>query len=116
MDLYVKQTRIPGLPGSRLFSHPKLLSQSLSGFRLFILERPGLGLSSKVENLNFLKWTKDIHEFLKSKVADRKVNLLGYSAGGPWALASCLLYFFYFFTNEIRRLHTLYQNIFIKLL
>lgn len=37
---------LPGLPGSRFFTHPSIKKQgSLTGFRIVVMERPGVGLS-----------------------------------------------------------------------
>ena len=73
---------IPGLPSTRFFHHPKLDSEA----RLIVLERPGLGLSSIHPNHQFLDFAEDVKELVKEKNWI-PFNLIGYSAGGPFALA-----------------------------
>ncbi|CAG8539940.1 10114_t:CDS:2 [Scutellospora calospora] len=86
---------IPGLPGSRFFTHPSLLSESFKDIsenedkaliRLIVLERPGLGLSTFAKR-NFIDFSNDIREFCQQKNI-KKFSLLAYSAGGPFGLAA----------------------------
>ncbi|CAG8625302.1 3533_t:CDS:2 [Dentiscutata heterogama] len=67
---------IPGLPGSRFFTHPSILSktddediiinenENKALIRLFVLERPGIGLSTFAKR-NFIDFANDIKEFCK---------------------------------------------------
>jgi len=75
----------PGLPGSRLF-YPGDPEHCKS--RILVLERPGFGLSSPLPNRNLLDWAEDVSQFL-DLLQIKKFSIIGYSAGGPWALA-CL--------------------------
>ena len=77
----------PGLPGSRLFN-PFVLATP-QDTRLIILERPGIGLSTPFSQRTLLNWAKDVQEFLDQFGIDQ-VYLLGYSAGGPFALVERL--------------------------
>ncbi|KAJ1547820.1 hypothetical protein HK096_010885, partial [Nowakowskiella sp. JEL0078] len=79
----------PGIPGSRLFSHPEVTNPPYSGnigVRLFVLDRPGLGISSEKPGRTILDWADDVQEFVKALHIPR-FSVLGYSAGGPYALA-----------------------------
>ena len=74
---------VPGLPGCRLFN-PFVFLSPLNQ-RLLILDRPGLGLSSDYHQRTFLNWAADVEEFL-DYLQIPKVNVIGYSAGGPFAM------------------------------
>ncbi|CAG8530660.1 5841_t:CDS:2 [Ambispora leptoticha] len=99
---------IPGLPGSRFYCHPHVLagekelnkklaknnsdsndddneSLDLIKIRLFVLERPGIGLSTFAKR-SFLDFANDVKEFCVIKeITECKV--IAYSAGGPYGLA-----------------------------
>ncbi|CAG8624259.1 9022_t:CDS:2, partial [Acaulospora morrowiae] len=88
---------IPGIPGSRLFCHPQVLESNPESteniidtltitIRLFVLERPGVGLSTFAKR-TFLDFTDDIREFCIQKNI-KKCSLIAYSAGGPYGLAA----------------------------
>ncbi|RHZ60883.1 hypothetical protein Glove_350g107 [Diversispora epigaea] len=99
---------IPGSPSSRLFCHPKVLdsisnnnnqnnnnnnnnnddnnNQNTVTIRLYVLERPGLGMSTFAKR-NFLDFTDDIKSFCEQKNI-KKCSLISYSAGGPFGLAA----------------------------
>src|SRR5436190_6254538 len=77
---------IPGIPGTRFFCHPQVLSSmeqqqeqkkpnnistdSLSSYtshiKLYVLERPGIGLSTFAKR-SFLDFAQDIKEFCDQK-------------------------------------------------
>ncbi|KAJ2997779.1 hypothetical protein HDV02_005148 [Globomyces sp. JEL0801] len=79
--------RFPGIPGSRLFSHPSIVKKTTKHkIRLFVLERPGFGLSSPQPNRKIMDWPIDVLQFL-NYLNLKKVSIIGYSAGGPYALA-----------------------------
>jgi pimeloyl-ACP methyl ester carboxylesterase len=82
--------RFHGLPGCRLFSHPDV--DTIRGVRLLVLERPGLGLSTSApSSYSFLDWSKDVREFTEARFTnEQKLSIIGYSAGGPFALVTCL--------------------------
>ena len=77
-----------GLPGCRLFSHPDVEKRLIKGVRLLVLERPGIGLSTPAPpSYGFLDWTKDVNEFIEAQLTkEQRVSIIGYSAGGPYAL------------------------------
>ncbi|CAG8573506.1 6966_t:CDS:2 [Racocetra persica] len=91
---------IPGIPGSRFFTHPSLLSkendenintsenndENKALIRLIVLERPGFGLSTSAKR-NFIDFSNDIKEFCQQKNI-KKFSLMAYSAGGPFGLAA----------------------------
>ncbi|KAI8914282.1 chitin synthase-domain-containing protein [Gorgonomyces haynaldii] len=87
---------IPGLPGCRLFN-PILKSQGLD-LRVIVVERPGLGLSTPVDNLSFLSFSQDLAHFLDA-LEIQDVLLIGYSAGGPFSIA-----FAYKYPHRVRRM------------
>ena len=76
----------PGIPCSRFFRFgSKELLEELN-VRMFVLERPGYGLSDIKANRNILDWAADVNDFLE--ILDiEKANIVGYSGGGPFALA-----------------------------
>lgn len=53
--------------------------------RLFVLERPGIGLSTFAQR-QFLDFADDVREFCRHKNITR-ASLIAYSAGGPFGLA-----------------------------
>lgn len=54
--------------------------------RILSVDRPGIGLSDPQDNRRLLDWPEDICE-LASTLDLKKFALLGWSAGGPYALA-----------------------------
>ncbi|GBB95895.1 hypothetical protein RclHR1_02640009 [Rhizophagus clarus] len=95
---------IPGLPCTRYFCHPQVLSsleqdqknfdnmstESLNSYilqiKLYVLERPGIGLSTFAKR-SFLDFSQDIEEFCEQKKIEN-CSLIAYSAGGPYGLAT----------------------------
>jgi pimeloyl-ACP methyl ester carboxylesterase len=75
-----------GLPGSRYYT---LRADALeaAGARLVTLERPGFGLSDPKPGRTLLDWPDDVAEVADHFGFDR-FAVLGYSAGGPNAIAT----------------------------
>eukprot|EP01112_Ceratiomyxa_fruticulosa_P003977 TRINITY_DN142_c0_g1_i4.p1 TRINITY_DN142_c0_g1~~TRINITY_DN142_c0_g1_i4.p1 ORF type:complete len:356 (+),score=48.85 TRINITY_DN142_c0_g1_i4:305-1372(+) len=72
----------PGIPGSRLFCPYHFIPDNVN---IFVLERPGIGLSDEKPNRTFLDWANDVNEFV-DKVGLSRFSVVGYSAGGPYGL------------------------------
>lgn len=75
----------PGTPSSRLMHPPEEISRGM-GARLFVIERPGFGLSTFQKNRRLIDWPVDVEEFARSLDLDR-FGVVGVSAGGPYAAA-----------------------------
>ena len=74
-----------GQPGNRLFRYPdESLTDSL-GVRLITIDRPGYGLSDFQPNRKLLDWPQDVSALADALGIDR-FAVLGFSAGGPYAL------------------------------
>ena len=74
-----------GQPGNRLF-HPNDNVTRLAGVRLIVPDRPGYGLSTLQEGRKILDWPADVTS-LADGLGIAKFDLIGHSAGGPYALA-----------------------------
>jgi pimeloyl-ACP methyl ester carboxylesterase len=74
-----------GQPGNRYF-HPNEDQTKLVGVRLIVPDRPGYGLSSFQEGRKILDWPTDVSA-LADHLGIMKFDIIGYSAGGPYALA-----------------------------
>lgn len=76
----------PGIPCSRFFrfGHVNLLGKL--GIKLYVLERPGYGLSDPKPGRSITDWTNDVSYFI-DVLNLNKVSIAGYSGGGPYALA-----------------------------
>ena len=76
----------PGIPCSRFFrfGHIKLLEEL--GIKIYILERPGYGVSDVKPGRSILDWATDVSYFL-DVLNIKEANVVGYSGGGPYALA-----------------------------
>lgn len=74
----------PGSGGSRL-EHPTEDS-SLAGIRYISTDRPGLGLSDYQPRRKLIDWPEDVAQ-LADYLGIDKFHVLGWSAGGPHALA-----------------------------
>ncbi|KAG2436888.1 hypothetical protein HXX76_006407 [Chlamydomonas incerta] len=79
---------LPGVPGSRLFTHPSVTAKGfVPGWRLVVLERPGLGLSDAApEGYTYTQFAADFREFCQL-MGLRRVAVIGFSAGTPFATA-----------------------------
>lgn len=77
-----------GFPGSRLdillFNGDAIAKQK--GVKLIAVDRPGYGDSEFQKERTLLDWPKDIAELADTLKID-KFSILGYSGGGPYALA-----------------------------
>eukprot|EP00198_Chlamydomonas_reinhardtii_P003860 XP_001693196.1 predicted protein [Chlamydomonas reinhardtii] len=74
---------LPGVPGSRLFTHPSITATGfVPGWRLVVLERPGLGLSdAPPEGYTYTQFAADFREFCQL-MGLRRVAVIGFSAAG----------------------------------
>lgn len=75
-----------GIPGSRREQHPQQEITAALGLRLLTLERPGYGLSTPQPGRHLLNWPTDVAE-LVDHLGLSDFDLLGFSGGGPYALA-----------------------------
>ncbi|MBN2157069.1 MAG: alpha/beta hydrolase [Candidatus Lokiarchaeota archaeon] len=75
-----------GFPGSRY--EGKLLHEKLknSPFKVYAIDRPGIGLSSPQKRRTLLSWAEDVLEFA-NLLKIKRFAILGISGGGPYALA-----------------------------
>jgi len=74
-----------GEPGSRLFV-PDAEAPGRQGIRLITVDRPGYGRSDPQPDRTLLHWPDDI-AFLADHLGIGRFAVLGYSGGGPHALA-----------------------------
>lgn len=63
---------------------------SATGIRLLAIDRPGIGLSTVAHNRRMVEWPTDVAHFLDA-VGIRTADVIGWSAGGPYALACARL-------------------------
>jgi pimeloyl-ACP methyl ester carboxylesterase len=77
-----------GTPGSRLLC-PDEDATASAGVRLITIDRPGYGRSDPDPRQTLLSWADDYAEFHK-RVALPPCPIVGWSAGGPYALASAV--------------------------
>lgn len=75
-----------GFPGSRLEGGLLAEPARRLGIRLIAIDRPGMGLSTFKPRRHFLEWPCDVAELADGLGIDR-FSVLGYSGGGPYALA-----------------------------
>lgn len=75
-----------GTPGSRLFC-PDERATSDAGVRLVTFDRPGYGRSDPDPSRTVLSATQDL-ELLLDHLDFRRASMLGWSGGGPYALAA----------------------------
>jgi len=80
-----------GSPGCRLFFYEEHYNLTIkNNIRVFVLERPGKGLSSYYE-YSLQSYANDINEFVQ-QMKLKTYHVVGYSAGGPFASCYCSLY------------------------
>eukprot|EP01112_Ceratiomyxa_fruticulosa_P024265 TRINITY_DN979_c0_g2_i7.p1 TRINITY_DN979_c0_g2~~TRINITY_DN979_c0_g2_i7.p1 ORF type:complete len:356 (-),score=78.64 TRINITY_DN979_c0_g2_i7:114-1181(-) len=72
----------PGTPGSRFFC-PKTIPDNVT---VYVLERPGIGLSDPKPNRTILDWADDVLEFVDG-LSIQHFGVIGYSSGSPYAYA-----------------------------
>lgn len=76
-----------GTPGTRFFFHESHAKEAERvNVRIIIPERPGFGLSTPQPDRTLLSFADDVAELLGNLELQQVVSL-GYSAGGPYALA-----------------------------
>jgi pimeloyl-ACP methyl ester carboxylesterase len=73
-----------GSPGGRQFDQGSPVRAA--GAWLFVLERPGVGLSDPKPGRKLLDWPADAAAFADAMSIDR-FSVVGFSSGGPYALA-----------------------------
>jgi pimeloyl-ACP methyl ester carboxylesterase len=75
-----------GQPGNRLFRHPDEALTASLGVRLVCADRPGYGLSTFQPGRRLVDWPDDVAR-LADTLGFGEFSVLGFSAGGPYALA-----------------------------
>ena len=78
--------RLHGTPGSRLSHHPHPELWEELQIRVLMADRPGYGGSSRLPGHGLSKVTYDLVELLDAEGIET-VRVVGYSGGGPYALA-----------------------------
>ncbi|WP_136689688.1 alpha/beta fold hydrolase [Halorhabdus amylolytica] len=77
-----------GIPGSRLFARLLADAARSAGVRLLVPDRPGYGRSdAPPEDRGLLDWRRD-YEALLAHESVETATVLGFSGGGPFALAA----------------------------
>jgi pimeloyl-ACP methyl ester carboxylesterase len=77
-----------GTPGTRFFFHENHHKEALkAGVRVLVPERPGFGLSTFQAVRSMQSHADDVVELLKLLGLEAVSAVVGYSAGGPYALA-----------------------------
>jgi pimeloyl-ACP methyl ester carboxylesterase len=80
----------PGFGVSASAVHPDAALAESVGIRVVAVDRPGIGKSSHAPNRALSDWSQDVAE-LADRLAIPRFGLLGWSGGGPHALA-CAYY------------------------
>lgn len=78
-----------GAPGSRLWC-PDEAATAAAAVRLFIPDRPGIGMSDPLEDRGYGDWPADVAAFADNLALD-PFPMVGVSAGGPYAAACAAL-------------------------
>lgn len=78
-----------GFPGSRWEALLLAGAARNAGIRLIGIDRPGIGRSSVLRNRSLLDWPNDVVE-LADHLGVERFSVLGFSGGGPYALACAL--------------------------
>lgn len=79
-----------GIPGSRIDGRITADAAAATGLRLIAPDRPGFGRSSPVPGRrSHAGWAKDV-ESLADLLDVERFSIVAYSAGGPYALATCI--------------------------
>lgn len=91
---YGRKTGLPvfyfhGFPGSRLDGHTLDFEEQTKHqkFRVIAVDRPGIGLSDSLQQRTLLDWGCDV-AMIADKLGIRTFSVIGFSGGGPYALAS----------------------------
>lgn len=75
-----------GFPGSRLLVHPDQALAERHGVQVLALDRPGIGLSTRHPGRRVIDWADDVRQ-VADAIGLARFRILGWSAGGPHALA-----------------------------
>src|SRR5262245_15848002 len=75
-----------GFAGSRLQVHPDQALAERHRVQVLALDRPGIGLSTRQPGRRVIDWVDDVRQVADAIGLDR-FRILGWSAGGPHALA-----------------------------
>ncbi|MBN1147789.1 MAG: alpha/beta hydrolase [Anaerolineales bacterium] len=80
-----------GWCSSRLEGKLPIIEQAANNLqvRLIVIERPGMGLSTFKPKRRLIDWVSDIVEFAEA-IGLERFSVMGYSSGGPYALACAL--------------------------
>ena len=75
-----------GFGSSRVIRHPDDSIAERLGVRLIAVDRPGIGASSRLPGRQMLDWPADVAALADALEMER-FDVLGWSGGGPYALA-----------------------------
>jgi pimeloyl-ACP methyl ester carboxylesterase len=75
-----------GFGSSRVVRHPEDSIAAALGIRILAVDRPGIGLSSGQPGRRLLSWPRDVEQ-LADALGLERFGVLGWSGGGPYALA-----------------------------
>jgi pimeloyl-ACP methyl ester carboxylesterase len=75
-----------GFGSSRVIRHPDDSIAERLGVRLIAVDRPGIGASSRLPGRRMLDWPSDVAALADALDIER-FDVLGWSGGGPYALA-----------------------------
>ena len=73
-----------GFPGSRLEADLLCKEAGMGGWRVFAIDRPGIGLSDFMPGRTLHDWPRDVEEFANALRIDH-FTVIGVSGGGPYA-------------------------------
>ena len=73
-----------GFPGSRLEADLLCKDAGVRGWRVFAIDRPGMGLSDFLRGRTLHDWPRDVAEFADALRIDH-FSVIGVSGGGPYA-------------------------------
>jgi pimeloyl-ACP methyl ester carboxylesterase len=73
-----------GFPGSRLEADLLCKDAGVVGWRVFAIDRPGMGLSDFLRGRTLHDWPRDVAEFANALRIDH-FTVIGVSGGGPYA-------------------------------
>jgi pimeloyl-ACP methyl ester carboxylesterase len=75
-----------GFGSSRVVRHPDDSIATELGARIIAVDRPGIGLSTRLPNRRITDWPRDVEELMDRLGIDR-CAIVAWSGGGPYALA-----------------------------
>jgi len=73
-----------GFPGSRLEADLLCKEAGAGGWRVFAIDRPGMGMSDFMRGRTLHDWPRDVEEFANALRIDH-FTVIGVSGGGPYA-------------------------------